>query len=147
MMTVMSAAGPGAAADRRGAARRVTVAARPIPPEAHVPLPFPGRLFPVPVPMARWRRPERRSGDMRKYVIMGVQGSGKGTQSKLLAADLDLVHISVGDIFRWHVKNHTKLGAQVRRLVGQGELVGDDLVEQVVGDRLHEHDWNYGFVI
>ncbi|MEV4176485.1 nucleoside monophosphate kinase [Nonomuraea sp. NPDC049709] len=84
---------------------------------------------------------------MRKYVIMGVQGSGKGTQSALLAADLDLVHISVGDIFRWHVKNHTKLGAQVRRLVAAGELVGDDLVEDVVRDRLQLHDWNYGFVI
>jgi adenylate kinase len=84
---------------------------------------------------------------MRKYVIMGVQGSGKGTQSQLLARDLDLVHISVGDIFRWHVKNHTKLGAQVRRLVTAGELVGDDLVEDVVRDRLQLHDWNYGFVI
>ncbi|WP_336204464.1 adenylate kinase family protein [Nonomuraea sp. LPB2021202275-12-8] len=84
---------------------------------------------------------------MRKYVIMGVQGSGKGTQSTLLADDLDLVHISVGNIFRWHVKNHTKLGAQVRRLVAAGELVGDDLVEEVVGDRLQQHDWNFGFVI
>ncbi|SEF75521.1 adenylate kinase [Nonomuraea solani] len=84
---------------------------------------------------------------MRKYVIMGVQGSGKGTQSALLAGDLDLVHISVGDIFRWHVKNHTKLGAQVRRLVAAGELVGDDLVAEVVGDRLQLHDWNYGFII
>ncbi|GAA4987956.1 adenylate kinase [Nonomuraea thailandensis] len=84
---------------------------------------------------------------MRKYVIMGVQGSGKGTQSALLAGDLDLVHISVGDIFRWHVKHHTKLGAQVRRVVAAGELVGDDLVESVVRDRLQLHDWNYGFVI
>ena len=41
---------------------------------------------------------------MRKYVIMGVQGSGKGTQSQMLEADLDLVHISVGDIFRWNVQ-------------------------------------------
>ena len=70
---------------------------------------------------------------MRKYVIMGVQGSGKGTQAGLLAADLDLVHISVGDIFRWHVQQHTKLGAQVRRIMAAGELVGDDLVG--VGDR------------
>ncbi|MEV1240991.1 adenylate kinase family protein [Nonomuraea sp. NPDC050022] len=84
---------------------------------------------------------------MRKYVILGVQGSGKGTQSTLLATDLDLVHISVGDIFRWHVKVHTKLGAQVRRLVAAGELVGDDLVEDVVRERLQQHDWNYGFII
>jgi adenylate kinase len=84
---------------------------------------------------------------MRKYVIMGVQGSGKGTQSAMLASDLDLVHISVGDIFRWNVQHHTKLGAQVRRIMAQGELVGDDLVEGVVRDRLTEHDWNYGFII
>ena len=84
---------------------------------------------------------------MRKYVIMGIQGSGKGTQAKMLAADLDLVHISVGDIFRWNVQNHTKLGAQVRRTMAAGELVGDDLVESVVRDRLTQHDWNFGFII
>jgi adenylate kinase len=84
---------------------------------------------------------------MRKYVIMGVQGSGKGTQSQMLAADLDIVHISVGDIFRWNVQNHTKLGAQVRRVMAAGELVSDDAVESVVRDRLTQHDWNYGFII
>jgi adenylate kinase len=84
---------------------------------------------------------------MRKYVIMGVQGSGKGTQATLLAGDLDLVHISVGDIFRWHVQNHTKLGAQVRRTMSAGELVDDELAESVVRRRLDEHDWNFGFII
>jgi adenylate kinase len=84
---------------------------------------------------------------MRKYVIMGVQGSGKGTQSQLLARDLDLVHISVGDIFRWNVQNHTKLGAQVRRIMAEGNLVGDEMAEAVVRDRLTQHDWNYGFII
>jgi adenylate kinase len=78
---------------------------------------------------------------------MGVQGSGKGTQSQLLAADLDIVHISVGDIFRWNVQNRTKMGAQVRRVMAAGELVGDDLVESVVRDRLTQHDWNHGFII
>lgn len=78
---------------------------------------------------------------------MGVQGSGKGTQAKMLCARYDLVHISVGDIFRWHVQFHTKLGAQVRRLVAAGELVGDDLVAAVVQERLAQHDWNYGLVI
>jgi adenylate kinase len=84
---------------------------------------------------------------MRKYIIMGVQGSGKGTQAKLLAERLDLEHISVGDIFRWNVQHHTKLGAQVRRSVAAGELVSDDLVETAVHRRLSEHDWNYGFII
>src|ERR1700710_3213342 len=78
---------------------------------------------------------------------MGIQGTGKGTQAKLLAEDLELEHISVGDIFRWNVQHHTKIGAQVRRTVAGGHLVGDDLVEAVVRDRLAGHDWNYGFII
>jgi adenylate kinase len=84
---------------------------------------------------------------MHKYVIMGVQGSGKGTQSAMLAKDLDLVQISVGDMFRWHVQNHTKIGAQVRRVMAGGELVGDDLVESLVRQRLDQHDWNFGFIV
>ena len=84
---------------------------------------------------------------MRKYVIMGVQGSGKGTQSQMLAADLDLVHIGVGDIFRWNVQNHTTIGAQVRRIMAHGDLVSDEMVESVVRERLTAHDWNYGFLI
>lgn len=84
---------------------------------------------------------------MHKYVIMGVQGCGKGTQAKMLSETFDLVHISVGDIFRWLIKNHTKLGAQVKRIVASGNLVGDDVVEPIVRRRLNEHDWNYGFIL
>jgi adenylate kinase len=84
---------------------------------------------------------------MYKYIIMGVQGSGKGTQAALLQKELDLVHISVGDIFRWNIKNHTKLGARIKRLVAGGALVPDDLVEEVVRARLDQHDWNFGFIL
>jgi adenylate kinase len=84
---------------------------------------------------------------MRKFIIMGIQGSGKGTQAKLLAEDLELEHFSVGDIFRWNVQHHTKLGAQVKRIMASGRLVGDDLVESVVQGCLSNHDWNFGFVI
>jgi adenylate kinase len=84
---------------------------------------------------------------MRKYIIMGVQGCGKGTQAKLLAKQFDLVHISVGDIFRWNIKSHTKLAARVKRIMAAGELVSDDIVEEVVKRRLGEHDWNYGFIL
>jgi adenylate kinase len=84
---------------------------------------------------------------VRKYVIMGVQGSGKGTQAALLTADLDIVHVSVGDTLRWHVQNRTKIGAQVRRTMAEGELVSDDLVESIVRRRLTLHDWNYGFIL
>jgi adenylate kinase len=84
---------------------------------------------------------------MRKYVIMGVQGSGKGTQSSRLCEVYGLEHISVGDIFRWNIAHHTKLGAQVRRLVDAGHLVSDDIVASVVRDRLEQHDWNHGFIV
>lgn len=84
---------------------------------------------------------------MRHYIVFGPQGSGKGTQSKLLCESYDLVHISIGDIFRWHVAHHTKLAARIRRITDAGLLVPDETVEEVVRRRLEEHDWNYGFVL
>ena len=65
----------------------------------------------------------------------------------MLVETLDLVHISVGDIFRWHIKSHTKLGAKVKRIVASGKLVSDEMVEGIVHQRLQEHDWNYGFIL
>lgn len=86
---------------------------------------------------------------MNKFVIMGVQGCGKGTQAKLLAQDLDLVHISVGDIFRWNIQQHTKLAARIKRIVAEGRLVPDDIVADVVHTRLDggRPNWNYGFIL
>lgn len=84
---------------------------------------------------------------MNKYVIMGPQGSGKGTQAKMLARDFDLVHISVGDIFRWHIHNKTKIGTKVNRYLNEGRLVPDEMVADVVKTRLDIHDWRYGFVL
>src|ERR1700690_3690860 len=84
---------------------------------------------------------------MNKYVIMGAQGCGKGTQAKLLKEALDLVHISVGDIFRWHIQSRTKLGARIKRIMAEGQLVHDNVVEEVVKQRLEQHDWNYGFIL
>jgi adenylate kinase len=84
---------------------------------------------------------------MHKYIIMGPQGCGKGTQAKLLAKRLDPVHISVGDIFRWHIQSHTKLAARIRRLTAAGELVPDDIVEEIVKERMDLHDWNFGFIL
>jgi adenylate kinase len=84
---------------------------------------------------------------MRKFIIMGVQGCGKGTQAKMLAHDFDLVHISVGDIFRWHIQSRTKLAARIRRIITAGALVPDEIVEEVVKTRLDQHDWNCGFIL
>ena len=88
-----------------------------------------------------------RRGGMRKFIIMGVQGCGKGTQAKLMAKDFDLTHICVGDIFRWHLQSHTKLGARIGRFTAAGELVPDEIVEEIVRGRLDQHDWNFGFIL
>ena len=84
---------------------------------------------------------------MYKYVIMGIQGCGKGTQAKMLSKDFNLVHMSVGDIFRWHIQSHTKLAAKIVRSTAAGELVSDDIVEEIVRGRLDQHDWNFGFIL
>jgi adenylate kinase len=84
---------------------------------------------------------------MKKLVIMGVQGSGKGTQAKRLCKELDLIHISVGDLFRWHSQNRTKLGAKVKGIMASGALVPDEIVQDLVVERLEQHDWNHGFIL
>ncbi|MBK9167902.1 MAG: nucleoside monophosphate kinase [Bryobacterales bacterium] len=84
---------------------------------------------------------------MHKYIMVGPQGSGKGTQAKLLCQSYDFVHISIGDIFRWNVAHHTKLAARIKRITDEGRLVPDEIVEEVVRRRLEDHDWNYGFVL
>lgn len=84
---------------------------------------------------------------MNKYIIMGPNGSGKGTQADLLCKDYHLIHISVGDIFRWNIQNHTKLAARIQRIIDAGQLVSDDIVEEVVRARLDQHDWNFGFIL
>lgn len=84
---------------------------------------------------------------MNKFVIMGIQGCGKGTQARLLKEALDLVHIGVGDIIRWNIENHTKVAARIKRIVASGQMVSDEIVEEIVHARLEQHDWNFGFIL
>ena len=84
---------------------------------------------------------------MNKYSIIGPPGGGKSTQATLLAKAHGFVRISVGDIFRWNIENHTKLGAKIHRFIDSGQLVPDDIVADVMKARLEQHDWNFGFVL
>lgn len=83
----------------------------------------------------------------RRLVIVGPQGSGKGTQAKLLSEACGIVHVSTGDIFRRHVQQHTALGVQVQRAIESGQLIADDVVTAIVHQRLEEPDVRRGFIL
>jgi adenylate kinase len=80
-------------------------------------------------------------------VLLGPPGSGKGTQATRLADRLSIPHISTGDILRGAVKAGTPLGQQVSGIMAAGGLVGDDLVTDLVRDRLYEPDIARGFIL
>ena len=84
---------------------------------------------------------------MRKYVIMGVQGSGKGTQAKLLASRLGVPAISTGEILRAAVLERKPLGLQAKAIMDTGELVSDDLMVALIEDRTQQADARGGFIL
>jgi adenylate kinase len=77
---------------------------------------------------------------MIHVILMGPQGSGKGTQSERVRAQLDLASIATGDLFRAAIKGQTELGQQIQAVYDRGELVSDDLTVALVEERLDELD-------
>lgn len=71
-------------------------------------------------------------------VLLGMQGSGKGTQAQLLSKKYNIPHISTGDIFRNNIKNKTELGKKVEEYLKKGELVPDDVTVELVRDTLEK---------
>lgn len=82
-----------------------------------------------------------------KIVMMGVQGSGKGTQSKMLAEKLSVPHISTGDLFRANIAKGTELGKKAMEYTDSGRLVPDSVVIDMVADRLKQDDAADGFIL
>jgi adenylate kinase len=80
-------------------------------------------------------------------LLLGVQGSGKGTQAKRIASDYGLAHIATGDILRAAMANGTPLGLRVRPIYDAGELVPDDLMIQLIRERLLAPDTEDGFIL
>ena len=86
--------------------------------------------------------------DMRLTVaLIGPPGSGKGTQAVRLAAKYGIPHISTGDILRASVRDKTPLGQQVAATLASGALVSDDLITDLVRERLRQPDATAGFVL
>ena len=81
-----------------------------------------------------------------KVIMLGAPGAGKGTQAKKIAAKYHVPHISTGDIFRANIKNGTELGKKAKTYMDQGLLVPDELVVDLVVDRVNQEDCVDGYV-
>ena len=82
-----------------------------------------------------------------KIIMLGAPGAGKGTQAKKIAAKFSIPHISTGDIFRANIKNGTELGKKAKTYMDQGLLVPDELVVDLVVDRVNQEDCRDGYVL
>ena len=82
-----------------------------------------------------------------KIIMLGAPGAGKGTQAKKIASKYSIPHISTGDIFRANIKNGTELGKKAKTYMDQGLLVPDELVVDLVVDRVAEDDCANGYVL
>lgn len=82
-----------------------------------------------------------------KIIMLGAPGAGKGTQAKKIAAKYNIPHISTGDIFRANIKNGTELGKKAKTYMDQGLLVPDELVVDLVVDRVNQDDCENGYVL
>lgn len=82
-----------------------------------------------------------------KIIMLGAPGAGKGTQAKKLAEKYHIPHISTGDIFRANIKNNTELGKKAKTFMDQGLLVPDELVVDLVVDRVGQEDAKNGYVL
>lgn len=82
-----------------------------------------------------------------KVIMLGAPGAGKGTQAKQIADKYHIPHISTGDIFRANIKNGTELGKKAKTYMDQGLLVPDELVVELVADRIQQDDCKNGFVL
>ena len=82
-----------------------------------------------------------------KIIMLGAPGAGKGTQAKKIAEKYSIPHISTGDIFRANIKNGTELGKKAKTYMDQGALVPDELVVDLVVDRVAQDDAKNGYVL
>ncbi len=80
-------------------------------------------------------------------LVLGPQGSGKGTQAKKIAATYGIPHIATGDIIREMKDRDTPLGLELRAIYDRGDLVGDELMIRLIKDRLDRGDTLPGFVL
>lgn len=81
------------------------------------------------------------------YIMLGAPGAGKGTQAIALSDQFQIPPISTGDILRMHMKKQTELGVKAKEYIDQGLLVPDELVVDLIKDRLAQPDCQKGFIL
>ena len=84
---------------------------------------------------------------LKNIILMGPPGAGKGTLAKQLKQELNLVHISTGDMFRENIKGGTKLGLLAKSYIDNGHLVPDEVTIDMLKDRLAQKDCENGFLL
>ncbi len=82
-----------------------------------------------------------------RLLLLGPPGAGKGTQADSISKKFNIPHISTGDIFRENIKQNTELGMKAQKYMNKGLLVPDDLVVDLVKDRLMQDDCKGGFLL
>lgn len=82
-----------------------------------------------------------------RLLIIGPPGAGKGTQASRISERYEVPWISTGDIFRANIKAGTPLGKKVSQIIEAGQLVSDDLTNEIVADRLQHDDAAHGFLL
>ena len=80
-------------------------------------------------------------------LLLGAPGVGKGTQAKELVAKWGIPQISTGDLLRYHRDHGTPLGKKAKAIMDEGHLVPDDLVNQMVAERLKQPDTQAGYIL
>jgi adenylate kinase len=89
----------------------------------------------------------RKEREVGTIIVLGPPGAGKGTQAKLISSAYGIPQISTGDLLRDNVARETELGAKVKELLGAGALVSDDLVCDMVAERLRQPDCDRGYIL
>jgi len=79
-------------------------------------------------------------------IILGPPGAGKGTQAAFIASEQNIPHISTGDMLREAIKNGTELGLQAKAVMDSGNLVSDELIIELVKERISQEDCKNGFL-
>jgi len=82
-----------------------------------------------------------------RIVILGAPGSGKGTQAKMLVGQLEVPHISTGALLRNAAKRGTELGLLAKSIIDRGELVPDNIMSDMIEERLGRDDVDNGFIL